>query len=578
MLLGDSQLFLLLAIFIGLLAGLSVVLFRLSIEAVRIALLGSSLWPSWTRLVWVPAAVGLVTAGLVRWLFPQAKGSGVNQTKTAVYISDGYIPFPTVVGKFLVCSAAIGGGFSLGPEDPSLQMGAGIASALGRRLGLDREKTRWLAPVGAAAGLAAAFNAPISAVLFVIEEVIGTWSASGLGAIVLAAVAAVEVMRWFLGSEPIFAVPAVEPGPPIELLGYVALGVVGGVASLVFLRLLVWLHGKLTRLPSRFLLFLPALAGIGLGLLGKWVPESLGTGYVYADEILHGQYSGTAMALLAGAKILATTVCFAAGVPGGLFAPAMFVGTALGGAVGMAVKVLLASASNPVAAFGLVGVGTLFAGFLRVPITSVFMVVEISGNYSMVLPVMIANTLAYLVSRRYAARGLFSQLARQEGVELPSLEEFRERRILRVEQALGAADLPPVRDVSCSLQEAFAALDSAHSTCLLIHASCGDWALAERTQLITAQATVQAKQPVLAILPQLTRLPVLFPDQPLEDALPVVQRVPVVPVVSRADPDQLLGVLTLQAVLRTYRDVAVPPAPEQSAEAADAGAAAHPPG
>src|SRR5208282_1734630 len=151
---------------------------------------------------------GLVVAYLVRRFFLRVRGSGVNQTKAAVYIFDGYIPFNTVIGKFLTCALAIGAGHSLGPEDPSLQIGAGVASALGRRLQLSREKVRLIAPVGAAAGLAAAFNSPIAAVLFVIEEVIGKWTAGVLGAIVLAAVSSVTVIRVFLGSEPLFRIPA----------------------------------------------------------------------------------------------------------------------------------------------------------------------------------------------------------------------------------------------------------------------------------------------------------------------------------------------------------------------------------
>ena len=134
-----------------------------------------------------------------------------------MYIYDGYIPFDTVIGKFLMCALAIGSGQSLGPEDPSLQMGAGIASALGRRLHLSREKVRLIAPVGAAAGLAAAFNSPISAVLFVIEEVIGTWSAGILGAVVLAAVASVVVARLFLGAEPLFQIPPYRMVHRVEL-------------------------------------------------------------------------------------------------------------------------------------------------------------------------------------------------------------------------------------------------------------------------------------------------------------------------------------------------------------------------
>jgi len=198
--LDEPQLFLLLAVIIGLISGLAVVLFRIAIDWTRLSVFGSDLTPPPTRILLVPTVGGLIVAFLVIKFFPRARGSGVNQTKAAVYIYDGFIPFNTVIGKFVCCALAIATGQSLGPEDPSLQMGAGIASALGRRLRLSREKVRLIAPVGAAAGLAAAFNAPISAVLFVIEEVIGKWTAGVLGAIVLAAVSSVVTSRWFLVS------------------------------------------------------------------------------------------------------------------------------------------------------------------------------------------------------------------------------------------------------------------------------------------------------------------------------------------------------------------------------------------
>src|SRR5207249_2486506 len=173
----EENLFLLLAVIIGLYSGLLVVCFRIAIDWTHLWLLGSALLPSGRRVLLAPAFGGLLVAFLVIRLFPRASGSGVNQTKAAVYIYDGYIPFSTVIGKFITCALAIGSGQSLGPEDPSLQIGAGVSSALGRALRLSREKIRLIAPVGAAAGLAAAFNAPVSAVLFVIEEVIGNWSA-----------------------------------------------------------------------------------------------------------------------------------------------------------------------------------------------------------------------------------------------------------------------------------------------------------------------------------------------------------------------------------------------------------------
>jgi CIC family chloride channel protein len=181
-----------------------------------------------------PSLAGLVIAVLVIHVFPLARGSGVNQTKAALYIYNGYIPLKTAIGKFVTAALAIGSGHSLGPEDPSLQIGASLASALGRWMGLGRDRMRLIAPVGAAAGLAAAFNAPISAVLFVIEEVIGRWTAGILGSVVLSAVSSVVVMRWFLGSESLFRIPTVQLERPSELIAYAILGVVGGLGSVAF--------------------------------------------------------------------------------------------------------------------------------------------------------------------------------------------------------------------------------------------------------------------------------------------------------------------------------------------------------
>jgi chloride channel protein, CIC family len=546
----ESQLFLFLSVIIGLLAGLSVVCFRIAIEFTRIGLLGSSLAPSWPRTLIVPTAAGIIVAALVIWVFPEVRGSGVNQTKAAVYISDGYVPFRTVIGKFITCALAIGSGFSLGPEDPSLQIGAGIASALGRRLRFSKEKARLLAPVGAAAGLAAAFNAPIAAVLFVIEEVIGTWSAGGLGGVVLAAVSSVVVLRLFLGSHPIFSVPPYQGFSAPDLLGYAVLGVIGGFASLVFLKMLAYARPRVRRLPRWSLYLLPAIAGMLIGLMGLAYPQVMGAGYVYIDQALHGQYPWQKLGILGGMKILATAVAFVSGTPGGMFAPAMFIGAMLGGAVG-GVEHILFHLNGSVSAFALVGIGTLFAGFLRTPITSVFIVVEVSGNYSIIVPVMISNIIAYLISRRYQQVPLFDLLSRQDGVELPSLEEMREHEVLRVEHAMSEPWFPVVRSESL-VAEANALARSSNARFVLVRFPAGHWMAIDRSQL-DHFAQGDGHQRKLADVLTGDWLPTVHPDQPLDMAIGFAQSRPVVPVVNRANPGKLEGVLTLKDVLEAYR-------------------------
>jgi chloride channel protein, CIC family len=549
--LSEGNLFLLLAIVIGIFSGMAVVGFRLTIDWLRLGLLGSALAPPAVRVLLVPAGAGLVVAFLVQKFFPGARGSGVNQTKAAVYVFDGYVPFRTVIGKFVTCSLAIGSGQSLGPEDPSLQMGAGIASALGRRLKLSRDKLRLLAPVGAAAGLAAAFNAPISAVLFVIEEVIGTWSATALGAIILAAVSSAVVMRSFLGGEPMFHVPPYTLAHPLELLAYAVLGVVSGVLSLAFTQIIAYFRPKLRALPEWTYYFQPAAAGLLIGLIGLRIPQSMGTGYPYIDQALHNQYTWEILALLGFAKILTTSLSFVSGTPGGMFAPVLFIGAMIGGSIGGLEHHFFPQISASVAPFALVGMGTFFAGFLRVPITSVFMVVETSGNYSIVLPVMISNTIAYLISRAYQDVALFDLLAKQDGLELPSMEEQREQIVLRVEDAMRTADLPPLQ-ASDTLARALEIAEASTEEVLLVRFPTGRWAGIARNDL-QATAAGHPQETQLREVLSTARLPILHPDQRLDDALRFIQGHALLPVVSRAGSRKLEGVLSLPDILTAYQ-------------------------
>ena len=458
--LGEERLFLLLAVLIGIFSGCAVVCFRVAIEFTTFVLLGSSLSPGAARVILAPTIAGLAIGLLALQVFPRSRGSGVNQTKLAVYVLNGYISFRTVISKFIMCALAIGSGQSLGPEDPSLQMGAGIASAIGRGLKLSQRKIRLIAPVGAAAGLAAAFNAPISAVLFVIEEVIGNWSAGVLGAIVLAAISSVVTMRVFLGRESLFRVPPFQLVHPWEVLAYVILGLIGGGASLLFLKWIAYARPRIHSLPGWTRYYQPAFAGLLVGLIGIKFPQVMGAGYAVIDEALHGQFTWKLLIVLGLLKIVATGISFLSGTPGGMFAPALFIGAMLGGAVGSVEQHFFPQLTGTVATFALVGMGTFFAGFLRVPITSVFMVIELSGSYTAVLPVMISTMVAYVISRRYQKVALFDLIARQDGLVLPSIEERREHMTLVVEDAMRPASeaviaLPdePVLEIARRIEE-----------------------------------------------------------------------------------------------------------------------------
>ncbi|MFL6439547.1 MAG: chloride channel protein [Terriglobales bacterium] len=546
-----ERFFLLLAIFIGIFSGLAVVCFRIAIEYVRITLLGPSLIPKFPRILLAPTLTGLVVAALVILLFPKVRGSGVNQTKSALYIYDGYIPFRTALGKFICSGLAIGSGQSLGPEDPSLQIGASIASALGRRLKLNRERLRLIAPIGAAAGLSAAFNSPISAVLFVIEEVIGRWSAGIFGAVVLSAVSSVVVTRYFLGSEPLFRIPAVQFIAPTELLAYGALGIVGAFASVVFAKAIEILRPRMKALPRWTHFLQPAIAGLIIGSIG-WAgrPEIMGAGYAFMDRAMHDQFAWEIMGILAGLKILTTVLSFSSGTPGGMFAPTLFIGAMLGGAVGGVERLLFPHLTGSIGTYALVGMGVLFAGFLRVPMTSVFMVLEVSGNYSIIVPVILANTLAYLISRNLQPVGIFDLLSRQDGMELPSMEEQREERVLRVEDAMHPVDVPIVGS-DATVREGLAFAEEQNAAEILVDDPPFGWCSLNTEKLRALEAQGKGRETIAHNIAA-KRMPQIYPDNRLEVALRHIGQWPFLPVMHRADPRQLVGLISMRDVMGAF--------------------------
>jgi CIC family chloride channel protein len=360
-------------------------------------------------------------------------------------------------------------------------------------------------------------------------------------------------MRNFLGAEPLFRVTSYRLGHPSELVAYAVLGLAGGFASLLFARLIAILRPRLMALPRRTKYLQPAAAGLILGLMGFAFPQVLGAGYQTIDEAMHGQYVWQMLALLALVKIAATVISFSSGTPGGLFAPSLFIGTMLGGAVGGVEQHFFPHLSGSVGAYALVGMGTLFAGFLRVPMTSVFMVLELSGNYSIIIPVMISNTIAYVISRKYWKTPLFDMLSRQEGMDLPSMEAQREESALRVENAVIPYRAPILRSDQ-TVHEALEAVGELWDQFLLVNLGAQGWTGVTREQL---EIQLQSGHADLSLMDlpdrQRLRLPHVHIDQPLDIALRRMGDFALLPVVSRADLQTLDGIVTLESILTAYQ-------------------------
>jgi len=304
-------------------------------------------------------------------------------------------------------------------------------------------------------------------------------------------------------------------------------------------------------MPRWTQLLQPAIAGLIIGAIGlAGRPEVMGAGYEFMDQALHDQFGWEIMGILAGLKILSTVLSFVSGTPGGMFAPTLFIGGMLGGAVGGVERLFFPSLTGSVGTYVLVGMGVLFAAFLRVPMTSVFMVLEVSGNYSIIVPVILANTLAYLISRNLQPVGIFDLLSRQDGLDLPSMEEQREERVRRVEDAMRAVDVPVVSSQQ-TIERAIALADEQNASELLVDDPPFGWSSLSTSALEELARAGKAQTTIAHILPE-ARMPQIYPDNRLEVALKHIAHWPFLPVIHRANPRQLVGLISLRDVISTF--------------------------
>ncbi|HLJ26849.1 MAG TPA: chloride channel protein [Candidatus Angelobacter sp.] len=545
----EEQVFLALTLLIGALVGLVVVAFIVLTErlGMRLYPVGSAGW----RRVLIPIAGSLAMGYLLYRHFPDARGSGVPQTKAALFARQGRISLRTVLGKFACTAATLASGIPLGREGPSVQVGAGIASVLGRGLGLRPEKVKALLPVGASAAIAAAFNTPMAAVLFSLEEVVGDLHAPVLGSVVLASATSWAVLRLLLGNNPLFRVPQYELVHPLEFGIYAVLGVAGGFLSVAFTKLLLGMRKRFLLLPRKTLWWHPVVGGLIVGLMGWFVPQVLGVGYSYVGDALNGAMALKLMVLLVVLKLFAVTASYASGNAGGIFGPSLFLGAMLGGAIGSVAHRFLPTYTATPGAYALVGMGALFAGIVRAPMTSVLMIFEMTRDYSVIVPLMIANLASLFISSRLQRQPIYEALAHQDGIHLPNLKT-REESVQR-----------NVMQLMRSATETLAAQMSVHEAAEQVRLSqFRAWPVMDEGSIIglLSRATLdsalndgKAEQKLINLFSALD-FPHVHADHALHLALERMSnaRIDILPIVSRADIHKLEGIVSLRDVLDSY--------------------------
>jgi len=427
---SESQHLFALTLVVGAVCGLVAVAFHLSIHLAESLMIERALaapgksWMYWTILS--PTLGGLVAGFILTRYIPGARGSGIPQVKVAYAKEGGRVRFRDAFGKFWISTLQIGSGACLGREGPTVQICAGASSLLARLTLLPPKSLRRLTPVGVAAGIAAAFNAPISAVTFTIEEIVGTLDHTVLSGVVVAAAIAAVIERGILGGHPVIAVlTPYSLTHASSLVFYAVLGVAAGGLSVLFTDGMLKLRASFrnSRVPG----FLqPAVGGLVTGIIAVLVLQFLGTtgvhggGYATLGLALEGQLPLVALAGLGVAKFAATIFSYSSGGAGGIFAPTLFIGAMLGGSMGYIDVLAFEHETRAIGAFALVGMGAFFAGVIRSPMTSVLIIFEMTGGYGLILPLMLANMSAYTLARKLRPTGIYEALLEQDGIHLKS--------------------------------------------------------------------------------------------------------------------------------------------------------------
>lgn len=446
----DSIFPLLLALIIGGLAGLGAVFFRWLI-GFETSLFwsgnGGFLEQYQQASPWLkfgaPVLAGLVMGPLLAYFAPEVRGPGVPEVMAALALRDGKIRHRVTLIKSFATATFIAAGCSVGREGPIVQIGSSIGSSLTQLFRLGPDYRRLAVACGAAAGIAATFQAPMAGTLFAVEVLLFDLEVASLSNIVIAAVTGTVVSKLFWSDETVFQIPFFTLSHPAELLLYFGLGIAAGLFSLLFMAFIFGLTRLLNRLHIPVWLT-PALGGLVVGVVGLFQPEALGVGYETINHVLHGNVVFTGAVFLLLAKLITTSACVGSGMSGGIFAPSLFLGAALGSMIGCLAQLIWPDTPLSPAHYALVGMGAVVAGTTLAPITAIMTIFELTYNYEIVLPLMTACIPAIIVVRLLHGYSIYETKLLMQGIRIVRGHDANRLRNMKVKQYL-CRDFHPLR-------------------------------------------------------------------------------------------------------------------------------------
>ncbi|MGE5379103.1 MAG: chloride channel protein [Bacteroidota bacterium] len=532
-----------LAVLVGLMTGVGVWIFKWLIELVHNFAFG---WVSGWLIALVPVLGGLIVGLVVHFFIGDEKLHGTAGIMQAVALTGGRLRYRRAPVRTAAAVLSIGAGASVGPEDPAVQIGASLGSMFGQLFRLSDDRIRTLVAAGAASAIAAAFNAPIAGVFFTLEIVLGEITGSALGLILVSAVTASMFTQAVSGNSPAFQVPAYAFHSVWELPLYLVLGLLAGPISALYVYLLYFMqdryHGWKIPLPLK-----TASAGLAVGVVGIFLPQVMGVGYEAIGEVLNkNDFPIWLLLALMLAKVILTPVSLGGGFYGGVFAPSLFIGSMLGGAVGAAMAILFPGLGINPSAFALVGMAAVLAGAVHAPLTAVILLFEMTNDYHIILPLMFAVAISLLLSQRIQKDSVYAIGLARHGIRLDRGRDVEVMGAITVGEAMqrGTDVLLETMDLNTAAEK-------------LAEIRHHGLPVVNEAGLLSGILTVQDIEHSSGthVSDACTReVEVAFPDETLNMALRRMSHRDVgrLPIVARDNPHRLLGVLRRADVIRAY--------------------------
>jgi chloride channel protein, CIC family len=557
---SESRTIMLVAVLIGIMGGLGAVVFRWLIQWIQSILFGPgdnlldlALGLPWWQRILIPTIGGLCLAPLLKYFSKETKGHGVPEVMEDIALRGGRIRPRTMVTRTLASAISIGSGGSVGREGPIIQIGSAIGSTIGQFIRASEPRMKTLVGCGAAAGMAATFNAPLGGALFAVEVILGDFGLAQITPIIISSVSATAIARIFLGDYPAFEVHPYQLVSHWELILYAALGIAAGILAWLFVTVLYRSEDlfESVRLP---LWVKPSIGGLLVGVIAVWFPHIYGTGYDAINLALRSELTIQLLLLLVFIKLAATAITIASGGSGGIFAPGLFQGAMLGGVLGEVFNIMLPGVTAPSGAYALVGMGAMIAGTMHAPITVILVIFELTNDYNIILPVMAACIISTLLAHKLlGGQSIYTRKLIRKGIDIFRGRDLNVLRGLKVSDVM-EAQVAKINENTPLPQLIHISMSNPHSSFVQVDENGRMTGLIPLQNILEAAQDENLREILVAEDVALHDFPTLKTDESLDAVIRKLgdSEIEEIPVVDRAHPEFPIGILRHSNVLQAY--------------------------